>query len=109
MLKKICSKCGVEKDVGEFYVEPKYKDGRKNWCRECSREYWHLRYQEKRDDLLEYQRNYHQRHRKYRSLQQRERYWKRKAKQLKETMIEVKGELEEARRELEEMRMRVEV
>lgn len=32
---KLCSKCGVEKDVGEFYKSKVTKDGYMYHCKEC--------------------------------------------------------------------------
>jgi 5-methylcytosine-specific restriction endonuclease McrA len=34
---KICTKCGVEKDVGEFAKHSNSKDGLQYWCKECKR------------------------------------------------------------------------
>ncbi len=32
---KTCTKCGLPKDLSEFYERPEYKDGRYSWCIEC--------------------------------------------------------------------------
>ena len=32
---KTCKKCDVAQPVEEFYVRPKMRDGRSNWCRKC--------------------------------------------------------------------------
>ena len=34
-MEKICSKCGVSKDVDEFYVRVESKDGRHGQCKQC--------------------------------------------------------------------------
>ena len=34
---KVCSKCGVEKEVGEFLPLKNAKDGLRGYCRECER------------------------------------------------------------------------
>ena len=36
---KLCTKCGVEKDVCEFGRRRLSPDGRQTWCRDCRREY----------------------------------------------------------------------
>ena len=38
-MKKICSKCGTEKDATEFYKERRHSDGLQNWCKSCRAEY----------------------------------------------------------------------
>lgn len=35
---KTCTKCGVEKDLEEFYAHRKTKDGRNSYCKGCDRE-----------------------------------------------------------------------
>jgi len=35
MNKKICKKCGIEKDVYDFYVHNQMEDGRLNFCKDC--------------------------------------------------------------------------
>lgn len=32
---KVCSRCGVEKELGEFYKNKNNKDERGVWCKEC--------------------------------------------------------------------------
>jgi hypothetical protein len=36
---KICTKCGIEKDVGEFNHDKQKKDGMDCWCRDCRKAY----------------------------------------------------------------------
>lgn len=35
---KRCTKCEVEKPVGEFYENPRSPDGLSYWCKGCNRE-----------------------------------------------------------------------
>ena len=41
MKTKICSRCGIEKEISEFDKQEgvRYKDDIRPWCRECYREY----------------------------------------------------------------------
>ncbi len=34
---KKCKRCGNEKDISEFYIHSKMKDGYLNYCKECTR------------------------------------------------------------------------
>ena len=34
-IKKICSKCGVEKEVSRFFRNRRNEDGLHVWCRKC--------------------------------------------------------------------------
>lgn len=36
---KVCSKCGIEKPVSDFYNAISRKDGLQDWCKECKRKY----------------------------------------------------------------------
>lgn len=46
---KICTKCGVEKGLGEFWVKRNSKDGRNPACKACVNEY-HRAYREKNQE-----------------------------------------------------------
>ena len=37
-MKKTCKKCGITKDVNEFYKNKLTKDGLESYCKECKRE-----------------------------------------------------------------------
>ena len=37
MIRKVCSKCGVEKELCEFGVVSKNKDGYRSYCKECAK------------------------------------------------------------------------
>ena len=72
MTTKICSKCGIEKDVSEFY---KAKNSKRGDCKECRRLYCKEYYQKNKaqlsvknkvyqenhvDEIREWRKNYHQ-------------------------------------------------
>ena len=61
---KLCTKCGVEKDLGEFGRRKLSADGRQSWCRDCRREYQRIYAQNCRDPKRhrEAQRRYRTRH-----------------------------------------------
>src|SRR5436853_4546544 len=45
----LCSKCGQTKDENKFYEHRGRKNGRSDWCQECSKEDSKLRYQNRID------------------------------------------------------------
>ena len=55
---KVCSKCGRELPLSEFYKHKAYKDGLNCWCKSCYREYGNIRYETHRSDMLTHQRKY---------------------------------------------------
>jgi hypothetical protein len=56
MATKVCSKCGIEKDVSEFQKNNHNRDGLRGWCRSCGRKYI--------DEHIEEKREYERTHRK---------------------------------------------
>ena len=34
-MNKVCSKCGIEKIIDDFYKNTSYRDGYYNHCKEC--------------------------------------------------------------------------
>ena len=36
---KTCTKCGIDKELGEFCKNKNHSDGRNNWCKQCVKEY----------------------------------------------------------------------
>jgi len=51
---KVCTKCGKEKAIQNFYVSNESKDGRKNSCKQCHREYMKNRRRTERENNPEY-------------------------------------------------------
>lgn len=50
-MKKICIKCGEEKSLELFTKAKKYKDGRRNYCKQCHADYM-VDYYKKNPDKL---------------------------------------------------------
>ena len=57
MEKKICSKCGIEKDVCEFYVDKTKVDGFYSCCKTCKKNYFNTRTDEIKLYLKKYRMN----------------------------------------------------
>lgn len=36
---RVCSKCGIEKEIDQFYLDVRYKGGRMRQCKQCRNEY----------------------------------------------------------------------
>jgi len=49
---KVCTKCGRELPLSEFSKHKITKDGLKNWCKSCTREYDKIRYETHKPDKL---------------------------------------------------------
>lgn len=61
MDKKKCFKCGIEKELLQFYKHPDMPDGHVNKCKECNKKDVRDNYADKIDEKREYD-NYRQRH-----------------------------------------------
>ena len=57
---KKCSKCDVVKPLDEFSKHSKYGDGHRGQCKECRKEYYSQRYKNRREELSEAAKKYHQ-------------------------------------------------
>ena len=53
-MKKICSKCKIEKDLEEFYKDSRSKDGKQSMCKTCIKKY----YKDNKPERLKYHREY---------------------------------------------------
>ena len=83
--KKTCSKCNVEKELGEFYVES-FKNGKlRSACKECNKQYRQdnkeiiserkkQRYQNNKEEVLEKQKQYRQDNKEIISERNKQRY-----------------------------------
>lgn len=49
-MKKICFKCGIEKDLDDFYKHPQMADGHLNKCKKCAKKDISLNYDSKISD-----------------------------------------------------------
>lgn len=67
---KVCTNCNHEKPIEEFNVLKRAQDGRQSCCRDCQREQNRLRRLNKREELVQYSRQYYAadptKHRAYR-------------------------------------------
>lgn len=83
MVKKICTKCNVEKDLCEFIKDKTKKDGLRPNCKVCNRKYFRIK-REENPEMMSiklkqfYQKNPHKR------TEYRKNYKKRKQEQRKE-------------------------
>jgi cytochrome c553 len=50
---KVCSKCGIEKNVDEFYKSKNNEDGCHPWCKECDIKYAENYYVDNTNEILE--------------------------------------------------------
>lgn len=54
---KVCTKCGLEKELSSYYKHPRRKDGRGSACRDCLRLRDRELYYEKKQKLKEEKKN----------------------------------------------------
>jgi len=59
-MKKICTKCGIEKDIKEFYRDRTRSDGYRYWCKECLRESYRVYREVHMEEILAYIQRYYQ-------------------------------------------------
>ena len=57
-MSKICSKCKVEKDAGEFYKHKNHENGLSSKCKDCDREYHKEYYQKNKEGIIEKKKEY---------------------------------------------------
>ncbi len=74
MMMKTCSKCKIEKELGEFHKNKSMKDGLQYQCKECVREYQ----QDNKEATTERNRKYYQENKEVRAEYNREYYQKNK-------------------------------
>lgn len=59
---KRCIKCGSEKEISEFYKNKKCKDGHSGICIECQKKIVKESVSRRKQQVIEYQREYHRTH-----------------------------------------------
>lgn len=57
-MSKTCKECNQTKPLSEFHKDKKVSDGHNTRCKFCRKEEQRIYYQENRDRILEYQKNY---------------------------------------------------
>lgn len=66
---KICTKCGIEKPISEFYKDKYHKDGLRSSCKECDRKF------ETSPLRIEYMKNYREENREEIKIKKKEYYY----------------------------------
>jgi hypothetical protein len=59
MSSKICKKCGIEKELSEFYKKSNGKFGRQSICKICFKDLEHKRYLENKEKILKQKKEYY--------------------------------------------------
>jgi len=98
MQTKVCTKCGEEKELTEFYKKKDGKFGVASFCKVCANAYYKQYYQENRESLIEYQKHYHQKNRESK-LQYHRQYYQKNRESLSGYYRQYRQENREARRE----------
>ena len=71
---KVCTKCGIEKDVALFHKDISKKDGFKNICKDCISKYKSEYYKTHHNKVsIEYKRKWNEKNREYINARERER------------------------------------
>ena len=68
---KKCSKCGEEKRLSEFPKHKNCKDGHRNQCKSCEKEYKKEYYQENKEYKKEYSKEWYQENKEYKKEYQK--------------------------------------
>ena len=91
MATKICFKCGVEKDLDDFYKHPQMGDGHLNKCKECNKNDTHLDYERKSQDPSWIESERARGREKYHRLEYKDAPWNERKKTLFWNTNEYKG------------------
>jgi len=91
---KICSKCGLEKDISEFYKRKDSIDGYHGVCKECNKKYR----EENKEHIKEYNKEYNKKwyeENKEHIKEQRKEYYEENKERIKEYYEENKERIKE--------------
>ena len=86
-MKKVCSKCGVEKEIAEFSKDKAQKSGYRPSCKQCVKEYKKKYYLSNKNKIKEYQQKNKEKIKQY-----RESYGKQYYEKNKEVLLEKQRE-----------------
>ena len=75
---KTCGKCNKEQEPSEFHTDRRSKDGLMSTCKSCRKKH----YQENRDDILAYKKEYAKNH-IFNIMTTRQEYYERNKERLK--------------------------
>lgn len=56
---QVCRMCEIEKSLTEYYADKNMTNGHKTECKECTKERRKRRYEENKDEVLEYNKQYY--------------------------------------------------
>ena len=63
-MNKICTQCGLEKDINDFYENPETKDGHSSMCKECQKKISMQYVQQNKEKIKQYKRERYLRRKK---------------------------------------------